>query len=130
MSKDLLFDISLIAEKKSAIDEELTNFIEKVFPDKVDKVLKVIKRGISKYIFNPSKRVVWIALGENDEYLIYPKLYCSCQDFYKAVVIQRKRSFCKHLLAQVICESLPDFKEIELKDDEFNDFVDDLHLKF
>jgi predicted nucleic acid-binding Zn finger protein len=130
MSKDLLFDISLIAEKKSAIDEELTNFIEKVFPDKVDKVLKVIKRGISKYIFNPSKRVVWIALGENDEYLIYPKLYCSCQDFYKAVVIQRKRSFCKHLLAQVICESLPDFKEIELKDYGFNDFVDDLHLKF
>jgi predicted nucleic acid-binding Zn finger protein len=130
MSKDLLFDISLIAEKKSAIDEELTNFIDKVFPDKVDKVLKVIKRGISKYTFNPSKRVVWIALGENDEYLIYPKLYCSCQDFYKAVVIQRKRSFCKHLLAQVICESLPDFKEIELKDDEFNDFVDDLHLKF
>ena len=130
MSKDLLFDISLIAEKKSAIDEELTNFIDKVFPDKVDKVLKVIKRGISKYTFNPSKRVVWIALGENDEYLIYPKLYCSCQDFYKAVVIQRKRSFCKHLLAQVICEFLPDFKDIELKDDEFNDFVDDLHLKF
>jgi predicted nucleic acid-binding Zn finger protein len=130
MSKDLLFDISLIAEKKSAIDEELTNFIDKVFPDKVDKVLKVIKRGISKYTFYPSKRVVWIALGENDEYLLYPKLYCSCQDFYKAVVIQRKRSFCKHLLAQVICEFLPDFKEIELKDDEFNDFVDDLHLKF
>ena len=130
MSKDLLFDISLIAEKKSAIDEELTNFIDKVFPDKVDKVLKVIKRGISKYTFIPSKRVIWIALGENDEYLIYPKLYCSCQDFYKAVVIQRRRSFCKHLLAQVICESLPDFKEIELKDDEFNEFVDDLHLKF
>jgi len=130
MSKDLLFDISLIAEKKNAIDEELTNFIDEVFPDKVDKVLKVIKRGISKYIFNPSKRIIWIALGENDEYLIYPKLYCSCQDFYKTVVIQRKRSFCKHLLAQVICESLPDFKEIELKDDEFNEFVDDLHLKF
>jgi len=130
MSKDLLFDISLIAEKKSAIDEELTNFIDKVFPDKVDKVLNVIKRGISKYTFYPSKRVVWIALGENDEYLLYPKLYCSCQDFYKAVVIQRKRSYCKHLIAQVICEFLPDFKDIELKDDEFNEFVDDLHLKF
>ena len=130
MSKDLLVDISLMAEKKSAIDEELLNFIDKVFPEKVDKVLKVIKRGLTKYTFNPSGRVVWIALGENDEYLLYPKLYCSCQDFYKSVVIQKKRAFCKHLLAQVICESLPDFKEKKLRDDEFNEFVDDLHLKF
>ena len=130
MSKDLLFDISLMAEKKGVIDEELLNFIDSNFPDKVNKVLKVIKRGITKYTFNPSRRVVWIALGENDEYLIYPKLYCSCQDFYKAVVIQRRRSFCKHLLAQVICEKLPDFKESELEDNEFNEFIDDLDLKF
>jgi len=130
MSKDLLFDISLMAEKKGVIDEELLNFINSTFPDKVDKVIKVIKRGITKYTFNPSRRVVWIALGENDEYLLYPKLYCSCQDFYKAVVIQRRRSFCKHLLAQVICEYLPDFRESELEDDEFNEFIDDLDLKF
>jgi len=129
MSKDLLFDISLMAKKKGVIDEELLNFIERIFPDKVDKVLKVIKRGITKYTFNPSRRVVWIALGENDEYLLYPNLYCSCQDFYKAVVIQRRRSFCKHLLAQVICEFLPDFKESELEDDKFNDFIEDLDLK-
>ncbi len=130
MSKDLLFDISLMAEKKGVIDEELLNFINSTFPDKVNKVIKVIKRGITKYTFNPSRRVVWIALGENDEYLLYPKLYCSCQDFYKAVVIQRRRSFCKHLLAQVICENLPDFRESELEDDEFNEFIDDLDLKF
>ena len=130
MSKDLLFDISLMAEKKGVIDEELLNFIDTNFPDKVDKVLKVIKRGITKYTFNPSRRVVWIALGENDEYLLYPKLYCSCQDFYKAVVIQRRRSFCKHLLAQVICEYLPEFKESELEDDRFNEFIEDLDLKF
>jgi len=44
-------------------------------------------------------------------------------------VIQRRRSFCKHLLAQIICEFLPDFKESELKDDKFNDFIEDLDLK-
>ena len=47
MSKDLLFNISLMAEKKGVIDEELLNFIDRNFPDKVDKVLKVIKRGIT-----------------------------------------------------------------------------------
>ncbi|GAH26098.1 unnamed protein product [marine sediment metagenome] len=129
MSKDLLFDISLMVEKKGVIDEELLNFIDSNFPDKVDKVLQVIKRGITKFTFNPSRRVVWIALGENDEYLLYPKLYCSCQDFYKAVVIQRRRSFCKHLLAQVICEYLPEFKESELEDDRFNEFIEGLDLK-
>jgi predicted nucleic acid-binding Zn finger protein len=130
MSKDLLFDVSLMAEEKGVIDDEMLNFIDRNFPDKVDKVIKVIKRGITKYTFNPSRRVVWIALGENDEYLLYPKLYCSCKDFYKAVVIQRRSSFCKHLLAQVICEFLPDFKKSELKDDEFNEFIEELNLKF
>ncbi|MBY9020906.1 MAG: hypothetical protein KGD67_07600 [Candidatus Lokiarchaeota archaeon] len=129
MSKDLLFDVSLMAEKKGVIDEELLNFIDRIFPDKADKVIEVIKRGLTKYTLNPSRRLVWIALGENNEYLLYPKLYCSCQDFYKTVVIKRKRSFCKHLLAQIICESLPDFKESELKDDEFDEFIEDLNLK-
>ncbi|GAH27786.1 unnamed protein product, partial [marine sediment metagenome] len=58
-------------------------------PNKADKVLDVIKKGITKYTYKPSNRVVWLALGENREYLIYPKLYCSCLNFYKEVVINQ-----------------------------------------
>ncbi|GAI71390.1 unnamed protein product, partial [marine sediment metagenome] len=46
---------------------------------------------------------MWLALGENREYLIYPKLYCSCLNFYKEVVINQSIGYCKHLITQVIC---------------------------
>ena len=130
MSKDLLFDIYLKAKNKSAIDDELISLIDSIFPGKVEKVLEVIKKGITKYYYKPSNRVVWVALGKNCEHMIYPRLYCSCQDFYKNVVIVRKRNFCKHLVAQAICEGLNDFNELELENEDFDTLVEDLNLKF
>ena len=130
MSKDLLFDVYSKAKNKNVIDDELISFVDSVFPDKVDKVLEVVKKGVTKYIYKPSIRVIWVALGEGCEHLIYPRLYCSCQDFYKNVVVQRKRDFCKHLVAQAICEGLGDFNELNLDDGDFNKLVEDLNLKF
>lgn len=130
MSKDLLFDVYSKAKNKKVIDNELINFIDSIFSNKADKVLEVIKKGITKYNYKPSNRVIWAALGKDCEHLIYPKLYCSCQDFYKNVVVQRKRGFCKHLIAQAICDGLNDFNVLDLEDEDFNTFVEDLNLKF
>ncbi len=145
MSKDLLFDVYSIAKKKGVIDDELINFIDTIFPNKVDKVLDVIKKGITKYTFKPSNRVIWLALGsiknvkihskdnidtEYREYLIYPKLYCSCLNFYKEVVINQSIGYCKHLITQVICEALNKYKNVELKDKEFEDLINNLESKF
>ena len=130
MSKDLLFDVYSKAKNKKVIDDELISFIDSIYPNNVDKVLEVIKKGVSKYYYKPSNRVIWVALGKKCEHMIFPRLYCSCQDFYKNVVIQRKRGFCKHLLAQAICEGLNDFNELVLEDEDFNTLVEDLNLKF
>ena len=130
MSKDLLFDVYSIAKKKGVIDDELINFIDTIFPNKADKVLGVIKKGITKYTYKPSNRVIWLALGENREYLIYPKLYCSCLNFYKEVVINQSIGYCKHLITQVICEALNKYKKVELKDKEFEDLINNLESKF
>ncbi len=145
MSKDLLFDVYSIAKKKGVIDDELVNFIDTIFPDKADKVLDVIKKGITKYTFKPSNRVIWLALGSIKdvkkrskdnldtvyrEYLIYPKLYCSCLNFYKEVVKNQSIGYCKHLIAQVICEALNKYKKVELKDKEFKDLINNLESKF
>lgn len=130
MSKDLLFDVYSIAKKKGVIDDELINFIDTIFPNKADKVLDVIKKGITKYTYKPSNRVIWLALGENREYLIYPKLYCSCLNFYKEVVINQSIGYCKHLITQVICEALNKYKKVELKDKEFKDLINNLESKF
>jgi len=130
MSKDLLFDVYSIAKKKGIIDDELINFIDTIFPNKADKVLDVIKKGITKYTYKPSNRVIWLAFGENREYLIYPKLYCSCLNFYKEVVINQSIGYCKHLITQVVCEALNKYKKVESKDKEFEDLINNLESKF
>jgi len=128
MLRDLLFQVFRKVKKKQVIDEEFIKFLETIFPDKSTDVIDVLKRGIIRYTYKPSNRIVWAARGENQEHLIYPRLYCSCQDFYKNVVIKKKRKFCKHILAQIISEALNKFDRVTLRDDEFKDFLTNLKL--
>jgi len=129
MSKDLLFQVFRKAQRKQAIDEEFIIYLETIFPDKSTNVLDVLKKGIIRYTYKPSNRIIWAAKGENQEHMVYPKLYCSCQDFYKNVVIKQKRKFCKHLLAQTISEALNKFETVTLEDDKFKEFIGNLKLK-
>jgi predicted nucleic acid-binding Zn finger protein len=137
MSKDLLFRLQSKVKERKIVDNGIIEYIDKIFSNKSDKVLEVLKRGIIKKIYNPSKRIIWIAIGDKkkkikkkNEHLIYPKLYCSCQDFYKNVVVKRERDFCKHILAQIICEELNTFKTMELKDNDYQKLINELELKF
>lgn len=125
-TKEFLKQIENKIQKHGIIDEEIITYLDEIFSDKSDAIFEVIKRGITKYKFIPSERTIWIAMGYNDEYLIYPKRYCSCQDFYQNVIILRKRLFCKHLLAQLICEALDNFKSGEIEDSEFDFFIQEI----
>ncbi len=129
MSKDLLSEVFINAKKKQVIDEEFISFLDTIFPGRSTNVIEVLKRGITKYVYAPSNRTVWVAKGENQEHLIYPKLYCSCQDFYKNVVIKRNHNFCKHILAQIISEAFDKFKTVNLEDHKFKELIRDLKLK-
>jgi predicted nucleic acid-binding Zn finger protein len=129
MSKDLLLKIFEKARKKQLIDEDFISFLELIFPDKSSDVLETLKRGVTKYTYKPSNRVIWTAMGRNQEHLIYPKLFCSCQDYYKNVVVNRIRDFCKHIIAQVISEAIHNFKETTLDDKDFKELVAGLKLK-
>jgi len=128
-SKDLLSEVYLKMKEKGDIDDEFVNYLESIYPDKSSEILQSLKRGITKYIFKPSNRIIWTAIGENDEYLIYPKIYCSCIDFYNRVVIKRKKVVCKHLIAQTISDALNNFKEKKLDDRNYNTFIKELELK-
>jgi predicted nucleic acid-binding Zn finger protein len=117
MSKDLLSKLISIVGEKSKIDDEILNYLNLIFSDNAERVLKTIKRGITKY--HIEDRIIWTAMGENSEHIIFPHIYCSCQDFYLNVVIERKRDFCKHILAQIICKGLNKYNEKKLSYDEF-----------
>ena len=118
-SKDFLNTIIERIKEKKEIDDEFIEFIDNFFSNKSVDVLETIKRGITKYIYKPSNRVIWVSMGSDSDHLIYPKLFCSCHDFYQNVIVLKKRLICKHLLAQLICELLDNFNVVELDDSEF-----------
>jgi predicted nucleic acid-binding Zn finger protein len=127
MSKDLIFKLISILKDKSKIDDEIINYLNSIFSENAERVLETIKRGITKYRIED--RVIWTAMGENSEHIIYPKIYCSCQDFYLNVVIERKRDYCKHILAQIICDVLNNYAEKDLSYDDFKIlFKDELEI--
>jgi len=130
MTNNFFSNFYISIKEKGKNETELIKLLDEIFPNKSEKVIDVLNKGIFKYIYKPSNRSVWIALGENCEHIIYPKLYCSCQDFYKSVIVKRKRVFCKHILAQIISEALEIYKEVEFDDADFKKLVNDLELKF
>jgi predicted nucleic acid-binding Zn finger protein len=129
-SKDLLFRLESIVKNNGVINFEVIDYLNSIFSGKSERVLEVIKRGIRKKIIKSTGKTLWIAKGEDSNHLIYPKLYCSCQDFYKNVVAKQKKPFCKHILAQVISEALNDYKTDYCEEKDIDNLIEESQLKF
>ena len=81
------------------------------------------QKRIKKYVFEPSNRIIWVAVGTKSEYQILPKSgYCDCSDFYFRVV-DEEISFCYHLLSQRLAESLNVFDEVHESDEFYNELI-------
>ena len=92
--------------------------LRQTFGDRFDKSWKMVTENrVKKYVFKPSGRTLWIAIGQNAEYLIYSNAgYCSCSDFYFRV-LDNEKAYCYHLLAQKLAEALNHYDTI-IEDDE------------
>ena len=76
----------------------------------------VQEERVKKYIFSPSRRIVWIVVGREREYQIMPAAaFCSCDDFYFRVM-DREANICYHLIAQKLAEALEQYDKIEEED--------------
>lgn len=95
----------------------------KLFDDRFISAWRLVtERRIKKYVFRPSGRIVWIAVGRGGEYLIYPRAgYCGCNDFYFRVV-DKEESICYHLLAQKLSEALDSYEDV-MEEDEVYDVL-------
>jgi predicted nucleic acid-binding Zn finger protein len=95
--------------------------LRNVFGERFDKAWKlVIDKRVKKYVFSPSEKNLWIAIGQNAEYLIYSSAsYCSCNDFYFRV-LDHEKAYCYHLIAQEIAEALNHYDLIEEDDEAYN----------
>jgi predicted nucleic acid-binding Zn finger protein len=83
----------------------------------------VTENRIKKYVFKPSNRTLWIAIGQNAEYLIYSNAgYCSCSDFYFRI-LDNEKAYCYHVLAQMLAEALNFFDLIEEDDEAYDQLL-------
>jgi len=78
-----------------------------IFGLRFDRAWEILTENrVKLYVFWPSGRVMWIVVGREKEYIIYPAVgYCSCADFYFAVM-EGRALVCHHLIAQRLAEKL------------------------
>lgn len=116
-------EIQLLEEvcKSAKADGKLTGLelarLFDVLGERLVKALKALKENrVKKYVFKPSGRIVWIVVGKERDYLIFPDAgFCSCDDFYFRV-LDRKVHLCYHLVACKMGEALGWFDTIEERD--------------
>jgi predicted nucleic acid-binding Zn finger protein len=83
----------------------------------------VIQRRIKKYIFKPSEKEIWVAIGSRGEYMIYSRSgYCSCSDFYFRV-LDNEIALCYHLLAQKLAKALDHYDLIIEEDEAYRELM-------
>lgn len=103
--QEALDKLILEAISKGYLESGIEQEVVSIFGHRGIKALNVIKeKRVKKYRFTPSNREAWVVVGKEKEYLIIPRLFCSCIDFHINVTLRRKYSLCHHLLAQALAE--------------------------
>lgn len=110
-------------EVKMLSKDELTQSDIEYFRTKYDRrfvrALRAVEEGrVTKHRFHPSETTRWIVLGKRREYLVIPRVFCTCRSFYHSVVMNREVDMCYHLLAQRIAEIRDQYETIESVDAE------------
>ncbi len=112
--------LSLIEEKKLSRENLTQNDIDyfrKKYGKKFVRALRVVEENkVEKYQFKPSDTITWIVKGRSRQYLVIPKVYCTCRSFYQEVVISRESNMCYHLLAQQIAKLRDQYELVDSTD--------------
>jgi len=100
--------------------------LRSVLGERFDKAWRLVEEGrMKKYVFQPSGRVAWIAVGRSSEYQVLPESgYCDCNDFYFRV-IDGEAGLCYHLLGQRLAEALEEFEVVEEGDEFFEGLMEE-----
>lgn len=96
--------------------------LEKFFGDRVQKALELIgEKKVKKYIFVPSGVIRWVVTGQEKDYLVIERTFCSCRDFLFTALLRREAPSCYHLLAREIAERIEKFEEIKFDDEYYSE---------
>jgi predicted nucleic acid-binding Zn finger protein len=119
MKEEILSVIEDIKRERSVSGSTLVA-LNRLGGERFWKALKAVTSSLVKrYLFEPSKREVWVIVGKNRDYLV-SDFYCDCDDFYFNCVIKRRAKSCYHILAKLLAEALGLFSDISVGDDMYD----------
>jgi len=108
------------------ITGEQTTRLSTVFGKRFEGALQALKEGrVKRYVFKPSKRVIWVVVGKEQDYQIIPSVdFCTCPDFYFRVLDQEIH-LCYHLIAQKLAEASGRYESIEESDEFYETLMEE-----
>jgi len=110
--------------KLGYLDKDAIKKLYSIYESRFLQALKIITEDkVKKYIFVPSGLEIWIVVGKTRDYLILDNYYCSCVDYMMNVALRKNRSFCYHLLAKMLAESLNQYELFKLPDSYYKKFI-------
>ena len=125
VSEEMVF-YQLLEEvrKAKAISESQIETLTGLLGERFSNAYKTVEDGwVKKYLFHPSKRVIWVITGKEGNYQILPNInFCSCDDFYFRVV-SNEVFLCYHLLAQKLAEALDKHVLVDSSDAEYESLM-------
>jgi len=100
------------------------------FRKRFERAVRIVKdRSVNKYVFFPSRRVVWTVKGRSGEYQVMPETnFCNCNDFFFRVM-GFKRQVCYHIIAQKIADNLKRYNEFKLRDSDYDRITEKWRLE-
>lgn len=119
------------AKSEGSLRRDQWDLLKLTFGVRFEKAWRLVsEKRIKHYIFKPSGRTVWIAVGRDSEYQLLPKAgYCSCDDFYFRI-INEGGGLCYHLVAQRLAETLNSYEEVSEEDEFFDSLMADWRKHF
>ena len=108
-------------ESRGKLSPTFKEALQELFGDRFTNGWELaVSKKVRRYEFAPSGRVVWAVQGRKGEYQVMPDIpFCYCDDYYFRVM-DRKRGFCYHLIAQRIATALSQFERIAKKDSQYS----------
>ncbi len=122
MDKNSEIDILVSVCKEAKTEGKLTGknltILYETFGQRFTRAFEALKENrVKKYVFKPSDKTIWIAVGKERDYLIMPQAeFCTCDDFYFRV-LDRQVHLCYHLIAQKIANALGWYEHVEEHDE-------------
>ncbi len=100
--------------------EKSLNEVEKHEKFSPKSIEAIHMKRVIKITVNNKYTPYWIFLGKSGDYIVIPKIGCTCKDFLIHVVAQNQKTHCYHLETQILAEKKGKYVEVTVNKDTLN----------